>query len=111
MMVGCALCKVLAAWSPVVSVYCVLYRNASGCKQVLDCFIPGQQVQGSFGSCALLLQSQQARIFPVYGVFGHFDLAALCGCHTINVCYVMLCFGLCVGLCTQGLGGCHWFHS
>ena len=26
-----------------------------------------------------------------YGVFGRFDLAALCGCHTLNVCYVMLC--------------------
>ena len=23
-------------------------------------------------------------------VFGRFDLAALCGCHTLNVCYVML---------------------
>ena len=25
------------------------------------------------------------------GVFGRFDLAALGGCHTLNVCYVMLC--------------------
>ena len=25
-------------------------------------------------------------------VFGRFDLAALCGCHTLNVCYVMLLF-------------------
>ena len=24
------------------------------------------------------------------GVFGRFDLAALGGCHTLNVCYVML---------------------
>ena len=24
-----------------------------------------------------------------YGVFARFDLAALCGCHTFNVCYVM----------------------
>ena len=24
-----------------------------------------------------------------HGVFGRFDLAALCGCHTLNVCYVM----------------------
>ena len=24
------------------------------------------------------------------GVFGPFDLAALCGCHTLNVCYVVL---------------------
>ena len=24
-----------------------------------------------------------------YGVFGRFDLAALCGCHTLNVRYVM----------------------
>ena len=23
------------------------------------------------------------------GVFGRFDLAALCGCHTLKVCYVM----------------------
>jgi len=23
-------------------------------------------------------------------MFGRFDLAALCGCHTLNVCYVML---------------------
>ena len=28
----------------------------------------------------------------VDGVFGRFDLAALCGCHTLNVCYVMLCY-------------------
>ena len=27
---------------------------------------------------------------PSDGVFGRFDLAALCGCHTLNVCYVML---------------------
>ena len=27
---------------------------------------------------------------PSDGVFGRFDLAALCGCHTFNVCYVML---------------------
>ena len=26
---------------------------------------------------------------PSDGVFGRFDLAALCGCHTLNVCYVM----------------------
>jgi len=25
-------------------------------------------------------------------VFGRFDLAALCGCHTLNVCCVMLCY-------------------
>ena len=25
-----------------------------------------------------------------YGVFGRFDLAALGGCHTLNVCYVSL---------------------
>ena len=30
---------------------------------------------------------------PSDGVFGRFDLAALCGCHTLNVCYVMLCIG------------------
>ena len=24
-------------------------------------------------------------------MFGRFDLAALCSCHTLNVCYVMLC--------------------
>ena len=29
---------------------------------------------------------------PSDGVFGRFDLAALGGCHTLNVCYVMLCF-------------------
>ena len=27
---------------------------------------------------------------PFDGVFGRFGLAALCGCHTLNVCYVML---------------------
>ena len=27
---------------------------------------------------------------PSDGVFGRFDLAALCGCHTLNICYVML---------------------
>ena len=27
---------------------------------------------------------------PSDGVFGRFDLAALCGCHTLNACYVML---------------------
>ena len=27
---------------------------------------------------------------PSDGVFGRFDLAALGGCHTLNVCYVML---------------------
>ena len=27
---------------------------------------------------------------PSDGVFGRFDLAALCGCHTLNVCFVML---------------------
>ena len=27
---------------------------------------------------------------PSDGGFGRFDLAALCGCHTLNVCYVML---------------------
>ena len=26
---------------------------------------------------------------PSDGVFGRFDLAALGGCHTLNVCYVM----------------------
>jgi hypothetical protein len=25
-------------------------------------------------------------LFSSYGVFGHFDLAALRGCHTLNVC-------------------------
>ena len=30
---------------------------------------------------------------PSDGVFGRFDLAALGGCHTLNVCYVMLCYG------------------
>ena len=30
---------------------------------------------------------------PSDGVFGRFDLAALGGCHTLNVCYVvMLCY-------------------
>ena len=29
------------------------------------------------------------RMEVMYGVFGRFDLAALCGCHTLNVCYVM----------------------
>ena len=28
---------------------------------------------------------------PSGGVFGRFNLAALCGCHTLNACYVMLC--------------------
>ena len=28
---------------------------------------------------------------PSDGVFGRFDLAALCGCHTLGVCYVMFC--------------------
>ena len=28
----------------------------------------------------------------VDGVFGRFHLAALCGCHTLNVSYVMLCY-------------------
>ena len=27
---------------------------------------------------------------------GRFDLAALCGCRTLNVCYVMLCHALSV---------------
>ena len=31
---------------------------------------------------------------PSDGVFGRFDLAALGGCHTLNVCYVMLCTGV-----------------
>ena len=27
---------------------------------------------------------------PSDGVFGRFDLAALCGCHTLNVCCLLL---------------------
>ena len=30
---------------------------------------------------------------PSYGVFGRFDLAALCGCHTLNVCCCCLFVG------------------
>ena len=43
---------------------------------------------------------------PSDGVFGRFDLAALGGCHTLNVCYVMLyrVLGL-IGLLSRlGLG-------
>ena len=29
---------------------------------------------------------------PSDGVFGRFGLAALCGCHTFNVCYVMFVY-------------------
>ena len=28
----------------------------------------------------------------ITGVFDRFDLAALCGCHTLNVCYVILLY-------------------
>ena len=28
----------------------------------------------------------------MFNMFTMFDLAALCGCHTLNVCYVMLCY-------------------
>jgi hypothetical protein len=30
-------------------------------------------------------------LVPSNGVFGRFDLAALCGCHTLNVC-LFVCF-------------------
>ena len=29
---------------------------------------------------------------PSDGVFGRFDLAALFGCHTLDVCHLMLCY-------------------
>jgi hypothetical protein len=28
-------------------------------------------------------------LVPSDGVFGRFDLVALCGCHTLNVCFVL----------------------
>ena len=31
-----------------------------------------------------------SRAPQLIGGFGRFDLAALCGCHTLNVCYVLL---------------------
>ena len=34
-------------------------------------------------------------LHPSDGVFGRFYLAALGGCHTLNVCYVMLCMCSC----------------
>ena len=39
---------------------------------------------------------------PSDGVFGCFDLAALCGCHTLNACCFMLCYSS--GRSSQGNG-------
>ena len=36
---------------------------------------------------------------PSNGVLGRFDLATLCGCHTLNVCCVMICSEKPVGDC------------
>jgi len=38
--------------------------------------------------CQLACMACNAKMHQ-HGVFGRFDLAALCGCHTLNVCYVM----------------------
>ena len=51
-----------------------------------------------------LLGGMEPIVFWI-GVFGRFDLAALGGCHTLNVCYVMLCYVLaapsCWGQCNE----------
>ena len=41
---------------------------------------------------------------PSDGVFGRFDLAALGGCHTLNVCYVVVAAGA-AGNATDSVNG------
>ena len=43
----------------------------------------------SLGYSLTLVVSNPLCLDPSDGVFGRFDLAALCGCHTLNVCYLL----------------------
>ena len=66
---GRVLCMVLVHLRPVVTVIVCHAIATDGVGGVLD-----------HGLC----------LGWIHGVFGRFDLAALGGCHTLNVCYVML---------------------
>ena len=48
---------------------------------------------------------------PSDGVFGRFDLAALGDCHTLNVCYVMLCYVMLTVYILSGGSTRHWIYN
>jgi hypothetical protein len=49
------------------------------CPQILHIYAYLREKQSRTGSAVVVF----------YGVFGRFDLVALCGCHTLNVLFVL----------------------
>ena len=79
---------VLVHLQPVVIVIvCHAIATDGGVGGVLDHGLCLAWIHTCFGiSTAWLVVWKPLCLDPSDGVFGRFDLAALCGCHTLNVC-------------------------
>jgi len=71
-------------------IVCHAIATDGGVGGVLDLGLFLGWIPACFGiSSAWLVVWKPLCLDPSDGVFDRFDLAALCGCHTFNLCYVI----------------------